>query len=62
MRGTASTENISPRMALVMSEGLATLRELQTVYSYRDLMMMSEVCMVNSYNEWCSYKSAEESR
>ena len=48
-------------MALVMSEGLATLRELQTVYSYRDLMM-SEVCMVNSYNEWCSYKSAEESR
>lgn len=49
-------------MALVMSEGLATLKELQTVYSYRDLMMMSEVCMVNSYNEWCSYKSAEESR
>lgn len=49
-------------MALVMSEGLATLRELQTVYSYRDLMLMSEVCMVNSYNEWCGYKSAEESR
>jgi hypothetical protein len=49
-------------MALVMSEGLATLRELQTFYSYRDLMQMSEVAMVNSYNEWCSYKSAEESR
>ena len=49
-------------MALVMSEGLATLKELQTVYSYRDLMMMSEVCMVNAYNEWCSYKSAEENR
>lgn len=49
-------------MALVMSEGLATLRELQTFYSYRDLMQMSEVAMVNSYNEWCSYKSAEERR
>ena len=49
-------------MALVMSEGLATLKELQTVYSYRDLMMMSEVAMANSYNEWRSYKSAEEGR
>lgn len=49
-------------MALVMSEGLASLRELQTVYSYRDLMLMSEVAMVNAYNEWCSYRSAEESR
>ena len=46
-------------MALVMSEGLATLRELQTVYSYRDLMQMSEVAMVNSYNIWCSYNSEE---
>ena len=49
-------------MALVMSEGLATLRELQTVYSYRDLMLMSETAMVNAYNEWCAYKSAEEAR
>ena len=62
MRNTAVTENIAPRMALVMSEGLASLKELQTVYSYRDLMQMSEVAMVNSYNEWCSYKSAEENR
>jgi len=46
-------------MALVMSEGLATLKELQTVYSYRDLMLMSEVAMVNSYNEWCAYNSEE---
>ena len=49
-------------MALVMGDGLATLRELQEVYSYRDLMLMSEVSMVNAYNEWCSYKSAEEAR
>ena len=49
-------------MALVMSEGLASLKELQTVYSYRDLMLMSEVAMPNAYNEWCSYKSAEERR
>lgn len=62
MRGTASPENINPRMALVMSEGLATLQELQTVYSYRDLMLLSEIAMVNNYNEWCAYKSAEERR
>ena len=48
-------------MALVMSEGLATLQELQTVYSYRDLLVMSEVAMVNHYNTWCSYKASEES-
>lgn len=49
-------------MALVMSEGLASLRELQTVYSYRDLMLMSEVAMTNSYNEWCAYNSEDRSR
>ena len=62
MRGTASPQNVNPRMALVMSEGLASLKELQTVYSYRDLMLMSEVCMVNSYNEWCAYNSEDRSR
>lgn len=46
-------------MALVMSEGLATFHELQTVYSYRELMQMSEVAAVNRYNEWCSYNSEE---
>ena len=49
-------------MALVISEGLASLHELQTVYSYRDLMLMSEVAMVNSYNEWCAYNSDDRSR
>lgn len=47
-------------MALVISEGFATLQELQTVYSYHDLMIMAEIAQVNSYNEWCAYKSAEE--
>lgn len=42
-----------------MSEGLATLHELQTVYSYRDLMQMSEVAAVNLYNEWTSYNSED---
>ena len=58
----ASPANLNARMALVMSEGLASLKELQTVYSYRDLMLMSEVAMTNAYNEWCAYKSAEERR
>ena len=49
-------------MALVMSEGLASLHELQTVYSYRDLMLMSEVAMVNRYNEWCAYTSDDRRR
>ena len=46
-------------MALVISEGFATLYELQTVYSYRELMQMSEVAAVNRYNEWASYNSED---
>ena len=45
------------RTALVLSERLATLHELQTVYSYRDLVALSEVAMVDRYNEWCVWNS-----
>ena len=34
-----------------MSQKLATLNELQTVYSYEDAMDMYEVAYVNSINE-----------
>ena len=44
-------------MALVVGAGLATLRELETVYSYRDLMALSEIASVNQYNERVAWQN-----
>ena len=41
---------VSPAIGMVMSERLATLHELQTVYGCRDLYKMYEVACVNRYN------------
>lgn len=38
-------------VGVVVSSKLATLYELQTIYSYEDMMDMYEVHLVNSYNE-----------
>lgn len=47
-------------MALVIGERLATLRELQTWYSYEDALNMAEVIMVKSNNEAAAMKAAEK--
>ena len=47
-------------MGLVVSAKLATLHELQTVYSYRDLLDLAEVAMVTGYNEWAVMESAKD--
>ena len=51
---------MSPLVGLVVSAKLATLHELQTVYSYRDLLDLAEVAMVTGYNEWAAMESARE--
>ena len=38
-------------MGVVISSKLATLHELQTIYSYEDMMDMYEIHLVNTYNE-----------
>ena len=44
---------------MVLSERLATLHELQTVYSYRDLVALSEIALVDRYNEWCAWHAED---
>lgn len=36
---------------MVVSRRLATLHELQTVYSYEDLLDMYEIIIINNINE-----------
>ena len=45
-------------MALVVGERLATLHELETMYSFPDLLDMAEVLMVQRNNEAAANKEA----
>lgn len=47
-------------IALVISKGFATLHELQTVYSWDDVLDMAEIAVIDSYNEWCAYNSDDK--
>jgi hypothetical protein len=42
---------VSGLIGVVVSKKLATLYELQTVYSYEDLQDLYEIILVNNYNE-----------
>ena len=56
--GTTRSENISQLKALVIGERLATLHELETVYSFPDLLDLAEIVMVQRNNEAAANKEA----
>jgi len=39
-------------VAALIAHNYATLKELQTYYSYTDMLDMFEVLTVKNYNEW----------
>ena len=46
-------------IGVIITRRLATLHELQTVYSIDDAVDLYEIAAVNNYNEW---RSAEEAK
>ena len=44
---------------MIVGEKLATLKELQTWYSYEDALNMVEIIMVRNNNEQAAYRAAE---
>lgn len=48
--------------ALLIGKGMATLKELQTYYSYEDALDMSEVILVNNYNEDLVYRKLSDKK
>ena len=48
--------NLSPMISAVVSQRLATLYELQSVYSSEDLFNLYEVVLVKLHNENVEYK------
>lgn len=51
-----------PLTALVVAQKLATLYELQTVYSYEDLLDFYEILSVNAINEDRLYEEMRHER
>lgn len=46
--------------ALVISQRFATLKELETYYSYEDLLDMCEIIYINNINDNLMYKDMEK--
>jgi hypothetical protein len=47
---------------VIISQKLATIRELEEYYSYEDALNMIEVISVNSHNEWLAYEEAKRGK
>jgi hypothetical protein len=45
-------------MGGIVSRRLATLRELETIYSYEDALNLAEIIAVRNYNEWAAKEAA----
>lgn len=48
----ADFSNVPTMAAVLMRRNMATLHELQTIYSLEDAYRMHEVLTVSDYNEW----------
>ena len=49
---TKEYQNIPSLFGVLISQKVATLHELKTVYSYEDAIYMYEAIMIPKYNEW----------
>ena len=47
-----------PMIAYVVSSGLATLHEIDTVYSLEDVYKLYEIVKVRDYNQWKAHDVA----
>ena len=54
--------NVSGLMGAIIARRLATLHELDTVYSYRDALDLYEIITVQNYNEWVETEEAKNKR
>ena len=52
--------NVNGMAGVVISRRLATLHELETVYSYEDLLNLYEIVYINNINEHRAYEEAKK--
>ena len=51
--------NVEGMAGVVISRRLATLHELETIYSYDDLLDLYEIVYINNINEHRAYEEAK---
>lgn len=51
--------NLPPIFAILISNKLATLKELQEYYTYQDALDMLDIVQVDNYNQQLYYSSKE---
>lgn len=52
-------QNIPALFGVLISQKVATLHELKTVYSYEDAIYLYEAIMIPKYNEWLSMEKSK---
>ncbi len=58
-KGYADYANVSGLVGVILTRRLATLHELDTVYSYEDALNLAEIITVRNYNEWAAMEAAK---
>lgn len=59
-KGYAEYANISGLIGVIVARRLATLHELETIYSYEDALNLTEIILVQNYNEWAAMEAARK--
>jgi hypothetical protein len=47
-------------VGVIVARRLASLHELETVYSYEDALNLAEIIAVQNYNEWAALEAARK--
>lgn len=58
--GSKDYQNISGLIGTLISNRIATLNELRTIYSLEDAMDMYEAYIIPKYNEWKAMKAEQK--
>jgi hypothetical protein len=57
-KGYAEYANVPGLIGVIVIRRLATLHELETVYSYEDALNFGEIITVQNYNEWAAMEAS----
>ncbi|MDR2947126.1 MAG: hypothetical protein LBV79_10320 [Candidatus Adiutrix sp.] len=55
----AEYANVSGLIGIIVSRQLATLNEMETVYSLPDALNLAEIITVGNYNEWAAMEASK---
>lgn len=60
-RPLAQYPNLPQSLGMIISRSLASFHELDSIYSYDDVLDMIEIIQVNDYNNWVAAEEMKDS-